>query len=81
MDLHEIYEGNIPEKPVFYLSKSDKDRKRNLFQLIIQLEFIDCSESQKFESPIFNLRTIETDQLRRGKEEFQRFLSTIHLLI
>ena len=41
MDLHEIYEGNIPGKPVFELSRADKERKLNLFQLVIQLEFID----------------------------------------
>ncbi len=57
MDLHEIYEGNIPGQPVFKLAKGDKERKLNLFQLVIQLEFIDGSKSQKFDSPIFNLRT------------------------
>ena len=68
VDLHEIYEGNNSGPPVFHLSKSDKDRKRNLFQLVIQLEFIDFSKSQKFESPIFNLRTLETGNKRPRRD-------------
>ena len=60
MDLHEIYEGNSPGKPVFELSKSDKEHKLNMFQLVIQLRFIDGSLSKKFLSPAFNLRSLET---------------------
>jgi hypothetical protein len=61
VDLHEIYNGNVVGKPVFQLSKSDKERKRNIFQLTIQMEFIDGSLSQKFTSPAFNLRTLESE--------------------
>ena len=57
MNLHDIYKGNPGAGPVFELHKSDPDRKINVFQLIIQLEFIDKSRSQKFPSPSFNLRT------------------------
>ncbi len=70
MDLHEIYEGNIPGKPVFQLSRTDKERKLNLFQLVIQLEFIDGSKSQKFDSPIFNLRTREPESSEPGEHYF-----------
>ncbi|XP_028410770.1 uncharacterized protein LOC114533451 [Dendronephthya gigantea] len=59
VDLHEIYEGRCPDSPpVFKLSKSDKQRNLNVFQLVVQLEFIDGSRSQKFTSPKFNLRTL-----------------------
>jgi hypothetical protein len=68
VDLHEIYAGNIPGEPVFLLSTSDNDRKLNLFQLIIQLEFIDHSKSQKFESPIFNLQTLKKES-GKGKQQ------------
>jgi hypothetical protein len=64
VNLHEIYKGNDVEgilgRPVFELSRSDKDRKVNIFQLVIQLEFVDGSFSQKFTSPVFNLRTLES---------------------
>ncbi|XP_028414401.1 uncharacterized protein LOC114537548 isoform X2 [Dendronephthya gigantea] len=55
VDLHGIYSGNIPNKPVFELSKSDV--KLNEFQLVVQLEFIDNSLSEKFTSPTFILQT------------------------
>ena len=72
MDLHEIYQGNILGKPVFKLSRSDKETTLNLFQLVIQLEFIDGSRSQKFDSPIFNLRTQEPESSSEpGKHYFQ----------
>ncbi|XP_046861430.1 uncharacterized protein LOC124454698 [Xenia sp. Carnegie-2017] len=57
VNLHPIYKGNNPDKPVFELSRNDKDRSLNLFQLIIQLEFIDGSQSEKFVSPAFRLQT------------------------
>ncbi|CAB3991426.1 Hypothetical predicted protein [Paramuricea clavata] len=66
VDLHEIYNGNVG-KPVFQLSKSDKERKLNIFQLVIQLEFIDGSLSQKFTSPAFNLRTLETEPVAKKR--------------
>jgi hypothetical protein len=63
VDLHEIYKGNyvegIPGRPAFALSRSDKGQKLNIFQLVVQLEFIDGSCSQKFTSRVFNLRTLE----------------------
>ena len=63
VDLHKIYEGNdvegIPGRPVFELSRSDRERKLNIFHLVVQLEFIDGSFSQKFTSPAFNLRTLD----------------------
>ena len=62
MDLHEIYQGNIPGKPVFELARANKERKLNLFQLVIQLEFVDGSKSKKFDSPIFNLSTAEDSE-------------------
>ncbi|CAB3990428.1 Hypothetical predicted protein [Paramuricea clavata] len=63
VDLHNIYKGNdaegIPGTPVFELSRADKERKLNIFQLVVQMEFIDGSFSQKFTSPVFNLRTLD----------------------
>ncbi|XP_028414367.1 uncharacterized protein LOC114537522 isoform X1 [Dendronephthya gigantea] len=67
VDLHEIYEGRCPDSPpVFKLSRSDQQRNLNVFQLVVQLEFIDGSRSQKFTSPKFNLRILtatETSQI------------------
>ena len=70
MDLHEIYEGNPGCPPVFQLSSSDQERKRNLFQLVVQMEFIDGTLSQKFTSPIFNLRAVKDKDTIPGKRYF-----------
>lgn len=55
VDLGEIYKG--PQQPVFNLAKSDPEKTRNLFQLIIQLVFINGQSSKKFYSPIFRCCT------------------------
>ncbi|XP_028414368.1 uncharacterized protein LOC114537522 isoform X2 [Dendronephthya gigantea] len=71
VDLHQIYEGKCPDSPpVFKLSRSDQRRNLNVFQLVVQLEFIDGSRSQKFTSPKFNLQMLterETSQMPQVK--------------